>query len=1693
MQVGQLYYGLDIQPGDIEKLQAQLHGLQNTASQAFGRTGQSATGAKIGLKELRNEVQSLRHEWSAGAITQQQFTSRMRALQGTALAQMRTLIATKGVAAKTTDEYRRLASVAGLATGSLTTLDHVGKKLTVGQQLLLGTTRALRFQLVRLGPIGYGTSVMMTTLAAGMTGARYGAEALTGKVARLQAVLLGLNGVVILSGVAALISLGVVAFRASKSIINLEQAQADVRKTTQFNSSEIQQLTEFFQHLSTEIGTTTKDLLDMAAVAGQLGIRGVANVAEFTETLAKLATVTNIAGRDGATQLARFLNITSVELHEMGEQAELSGNILNALENATASTASEILHMASQFAQVKAVVNISRPDILAYGATLRAVGVNAEFVGTNLTRIFERLSLAVSKGGDDLTLWAKAAQLTNRELSELVHNDPAEAMSRIAGGLRAAKDAGQDLNMAIRNLGIVNMREARIVRALVLGYDQLNIARREANKQVKIHNGEIQETSSLEAELEERLDTIGFQWKRFSSRLGVVVQVIGEYLQPSLRNMVDSLNDNAGAAATTGSSFITLIEVMKALGRAFIGLTQITVATVATIGSVLGEWSFQIEQFVGSFDSLTPAIRKGIEAQEMILNGDIVGGYRKLFEAIGEFKNFRFDGDLSVFNADNMNEALHSQTSTFVLGLENLTGAVQDYVDHIERIPEIQNRMRTRLVELNNEIDGRLLSAEVQGLLGDLQDLDDFDDKNKKRTAADVMADMRRLLAAAEEMKVIMDSRGLEFDLPAEKVKILNSALTELNTKFGHTVNNPNAKAILEMLGDLGEDAELAKKQFMELQEKLTEKYVNSLTLDVTFKQRKPQEVINQLQADITKLTEQASEALLSGDYSVAASIQERIGFLVQLLQSLLDEVATASEAINEARRRSMSNSAASSSDRKFDPGKRNVTENLSGLRDDVDGMLEDGFDPNKFSRIKQGLQEIADSGFSYAAGEANRLLVVLDALHVGYMNIVRAASMSESAIRGSDRQFEKLADNTTDALVGIRETLHGQTVSEPLFAEEGKQLRKLMNHSIPRVREEAEALLGILLSLRDAQERKPDSGSDSGLSGSDSQFFAIPRDRDLEKLTDMQELHDKIRQSLKTGEPVQEAHIRRLEEVARGTGYWAQVTRDLLDQIDLHTNKLSQLEYQESRVAAARLSGAGTADILINAIKQYNDVANRDITAGEKRIAQFKEWQRLFPTIAKALQPLIDGLKEIETKDKTVTLVDALIGKLGSAGGQGKVFADNLRDLAEAAGFDVVQEPLDALKDQLNELSEIEGIDPALIDAIKKIIAFLEMVEGGGTTLNKLATGLRTTASEMDGLARSVVDASADIVNGLQLIIDEGKELEGITAILQGLNTAIKDISEAATDEGGFDGNDVFDLYAGLSVAAAEIVGLLTGIPGLGQLAAASMSLIKVVLGDMANGAAEVNREIKDMAENATFITEASVKALTQTHQVSRGGLLGLFGLTKEEILEEATEFGIELAESIGGGLAGAIKNSQNMEDFRKNFLETLNDIILDTIIEVAILEGVLQEKIVDLVDTIREALEDGILTEEEIRTIQGKRDRLRNEAELVYNEIRKLPFFNEDDVDDPTGPDRDDEPEGIISIPNVPTPLLAAPVWVSEMGMHVTKFGEHISMLANPTWVPEFIGSVERFDRATIRLDKTVSKLSSSDLVATQLRRSN
>lgn len=263
-------------------------------------------------------------------------------------------------------------------------------------------------------------------------------------------------------------------FQANKdTVIQFDDGLKSVSKTTGLSGKALQQYSDDIIQLSRALKTVSTDkLLEYSQVAGQLGVKGRDNLLAFSEALAKLETASDIRGEEGATKIARLLTLTDGGVQNV---KEFGDEIVN-LGNNFAATESEILTNAEAIGQNVGLYKIGRKDVLAYATATKAVGLEAEVVGSTFSRTlgqFEKMTRS-GKGVNDLL---KIIGGTQADLQKRFKTDASGVFMDYIRGLNKINQAGDSVNEALERTGIIAVRDQRVIASLAsTGYDTLTNA-----------------------------------------------------------------------------------------------------------------------------------------------------------------------------------------------------------------------------------------------------------------------------------------------------------------------------------------------------------------------------------------------------------------------------------------------------------------------------------------------------------------------------------------------------------------------------------------------------------------------------------------------------------------------------------------------------------------------------------------------------------------------------------------------------------------------------------------------------------------------------------------------------------------------------------------------------------------------------------------------------------------------------------------------------------------------------------------------------------------------------------------------------------------------------------------------------------------------------------------------------------------
>ena len=413
-----------------------------------------------------------------------------------------------------------------------------------------------------------------------------------------------------------------------------------------------------------------KSLTQYATVAGQLGVKGSKNILAFSEALAKLETASDITGEAGGAEIARLLTLTDGGVQNV---KQFGDEIVN-LGNNFAATEREILANAESIAQNVGIYKIGRQDVLAFGTATKAVGIEAELVGSTFNRTLAVFEKAIRTGNGVQTI-LKLIGGTQAELSQRFKTDASGVLVDFVGALNRVDKAGGSVNEVLEALSINQVRDQRVLQSLATnGYDVLTRALDTAR-------------NSMGA-MDQEFDTASTKLVNQTARIGIAWD-----------NLVLSIEDGTGAI---GKSSNLIIGYVADILDAFTDLA--TTSSFDTAISGFDKITQKLYGFAGAFSASVKIWDKlfenlGLKSKDTAKNIGLMS--QASFEAMSGIKQVNFEvkntpRNVPLFNTENVNGVFTSVKAIRdeINRLNKLEGSAVVGSDVYNRIQELKEQLK---------------------------------------------------------------------------------------------------------------------------------------------------------------------------------------------------------------------------------------------------------------------------------------------------------------------------------------------------------------------------------------------------------------------------------------------------------------------------------------------------------------------------------------------------------------------------------------------------------------------------------------------------------------------------------------------------------------------------------------------------------------------------------------------------------------------------------------------------------------------------------------------------------------------------------------------------------------------------------------------------------------------------------------
>ena len=370
--------------------------------------------------------------------------------------------------------------------------------------------------------------------------------------------------------------LGTLVSAAAQAGIAQERAFADVKRTAQGTTNDLNELRKAYTDLSTQkVVTPFADLAKIGTLGAQMNIP-TKDLKDFTTAVAEFSTVTEMDVEAATTAFGRFGQMMG-GLQESskgaGDGYKILANQVADLGAKSVATEPEIANMMVSIAAQGKSAGFTQNQILALSSTLSSLAIPKEWARGSLQRIFNSINAAAAEGGDAMHTYARAVGVTDAEFQKLWRDDPNKVFQGILQNLAGISDKVQKAQ-AIKDLGFKNVRDvellSRMSNSVGLYVEQLE----EAEKASK-------NTSFIDDSMSIITDTMSAKLQQFQNALQNAGAAMNSSFMVPMKTVVTVATMAVNAFAKLPAPIQAFVGALTAVGIARVGMVATKAALVS--------------------------------------------------------------------------------------------------------------------------------------------------------------------------------------------------------------------------------------------------------------------------------------------------------------------------------------------------------------------------------------------------------------------------------------------------------------------------------------------------------------------------------------------------------------------------------------------------------------------------------------------------------------------------------------------------------------------------------------------------------------------------------------------------------------------------------------------------------------------------------------------------------------------------------------------------------------------------------------------------------------------------------------------------------------------------------------------------------------------------------------------------------
>ncbi|MCO6684729.1 phage tail tape measure protein [Cutibacterium avidum] len=327
---------------------------------------------------------------------------------------------------------------------------------------------------------------------------------------------------------------------AVKAAVDWESAWTGVQKTVDASPAQYARLEGQLRSLASVLPVSHQEIAGVAEAAGQLGVKQQ-DVAKFTSTMVKLGTATNMTSEEAATNLRQFMNVMGTAPKDVDR---LAATVVD-LGNNSATTERDIVEMGQRLSGTGKQMRMSESQVMAFGAAMASVGINAEAGGTAMSRNWIKIDSAVRSGGKSLQTMAKVSGMSAAQFKKAWQTDAAGATNALIEGLGRASKSGQDVSKLLDQMGIKGQYQTDAMKRLAGASAGAGNAQDQLASSLKTAGEGWSQNTALQEEFGRRQQTTASQMQLAVNRIKDAAISLGQAALPVLGRAAQKVSEYA--------------------------------------------------------------------------------------------------------------------------------------------------------------------------------------------------------------------------------------------------------------------------------------------------------------------------------------------------------------------------------------------------------------------------------------------------------------------------------------------------------------------------------------------------------------------------------------------------------------------------------------------------------------------------------------------------------------------------------------------------------------------------------------------------------------------------------------------------------------------------------------------------------------------------------------------------------------------------------------------------------------------------------------------------------------------------------------------------------------------------------------------------------------------------------------------